>query len=87
MKLRDVAKCWASVTVKASSYPKGQLFQVYAPRRQRALYGVFGKLGHLSPVVLFYRGKKRRALKLQERIKRWGYADVRIQREKKKRGG
>lgn len=83
MKLRDSAKCWASVQVQALGYDQQQRLPVYAPRHARQLYGVFGPVARSVPVVLTYRGKKRQALYLVERLKRWGYADVRMQREKK----
>lgn len=83
MKLSDVAQCWASVRRQALGYNQQYRFPVYAPRFARKLYGVFGPLAASVPVVLCYRGKKRRASKLTERLKRWGYADVRVHRERK----
>jgi len=83
MKLRDVAKCWASVKLQALGYSEQQRIPVFAPRYARKLYGVFGILAPSVPVVLSYHGQKRRALRLAERLKRWGYADVRVQRERK----
>ncbi len=59
----------------------GKPVLIWRPRWKRHLEFLGGKVGLLVPVVLTYRGQKKRAQKEAQRLKRYGYR-VKMRREK-----
>jgi len=73
MTVRLVALAFGSVQVRA-----------WVPRYRRVVWTVCGPVSKAVPLVIYYRGSRRRALKFQKRLELHGYR-VRVRREARER--
>lgn len=66
--------------------PDGREYPLFFPRFGRVLCSLAGPYGASVPVVIRYRGSRRQALRLAERIKKKGFRRVTIRRLFREKG-
>lgn len=56
---------------------------VSIPRYQRVVVGLMGVISTTVPIVVLHTGCQRRAERLRDRLRKHGYQDVMVKREKR----
>lgn len=81
---------WATVELKVLGFgppAEAERYRAWVPYRCRTVHAVCGQVATNVPILVLYRGQKRVALRMRDRLRRNGYRHVLVQRAPKKKGG
>ena len=81
---------WTSLTIRALGYgppTSAPEVPVWIPRWQRRLEFAGGIVARTVPVLVCYRGQERTAERMRQRLHRYGYTRVTLEKRPRKRNG
>lgn len=81
--MRDPSRAWAGIRLTALAFGS-QPIKAWAPYQCRTVYFVGGIVPDSVPLILHYRKRRKQALRLARRLKRWGYSSVKVRRERER---